>query len=391
MIKNRNFLLSTGVLGLALLVALFILWPKNKASSISSNFPLKLAWTFDANDRLLRPPRIAEDLVVINSSGGWPLSRVYYALEAGNGNLRWKYETSDELGGWYEMSWGAAAHKMILVSQTSIEAISLITGKRDWVSEGYTASISIDVNNNDDVIYVASRGRVTAVDAITGLEKWRNRSLPGYTLLAFYDPSAKIVVIPDEDKFYRIDAVTGQALPSIQIEKGYHCADWINSVRYYAGRVYCDARAFDALTGKIVSTGYQDSMNRWRPLIKSNIMYFVTGRGTIQAIRLDSFRRYLDIFSLDWEYFPSEQTGSVEIMSGVAVLDSTGYAIANDGTLRAFDISNGKEIGWWKSPDGVVDWRGSPFPNVTPLVGVVSDGQKLYASFGSKTLYAFEP
>ena len=112
-------------------------------------------------------------------------------------------------------------------------------------------------------------------------------------------------------------------------------------------------------------------------------MYLRTDIGTVKAVDLDTM-------SQKWEYIPQESSGNKkpEIISNVSVLGTTGYAIADDATLRAFSIDTGEEIGWWQS-SYVADWRNTNQFYVT-IPGVSTDNSShLYVTFGEEKLYSF--
>jgi outer membrane protein assembly factor BamB len=381
---HKAKLLITGLIGIAIFSCVLVMWPKAKSSPPESrDFPLNLLWTFGADDNIWRPPRLAGDLVIFSVSKPWPLNIFYYALNSGDGNLAWKYEAANDLGIWGERSFENTHSAVILSGNTMVVAVSLMTGEKAWASSGYSALT--DIASNEDTIFVSSRGRLTALNATTGVIQWRNDSLPGYSLLVFYDDSTNTLVVP-HNNIYRLDATDGTILSTLGVDKSFRlaCNDWLENIRLYDGLIFCGATAIDAMTGQIVSDKYKENVGRGWPLIQSDVLYLTTASGTVQAIDLNKFNKL-------WEYEPENDKGRVDILSGIAIIDNVGYAIADDGTLRAFDISNGEEIGWWSSPEGVTDWRGviGGYSDGTPLAGVVSDGKKLYVSFGGKTLYAF--
>ncbi len=87
--------------------------------------------------------------------------------------------------------------------------------------------------------------------------------------------------------------------------------------------------------------------------------------------------------------FKSEAEDGIEILSGIKVLDETGYAIFEDGTLRSIDLENG-EISQVLHSDALSYWRNTDNPYF-PIPGLTASDEYLIASFGCSTLYAFRP
>lgn len=351
---------------------------------VSSRFPLKLLWAFDAGRAIQRPPRYGQGIVFVRSD--WLSSTTYYALDATNGKLAWQYKNSSNFG-FYERSWEIAGDYLIMSNgATDVIAIRLADGKPVWDSGYYNTITSIAANSA--TVFVSSKNAVTALDLATGVKKWRHTGMPGYSFLVFYNPNNDDLAIPDE-KLYLLDASTGDPLSTVDANTIKDCPDVINTLQFYDGRLYCYSRAFDAEKGDLLWNTNLGASTIWHSLIETNTMYLRTYPGSIEAIDLKTGLSR-------WSYFPialeSSGTNPAAICD-VAVVNGVGYTIADDATLRAFDVSNGQELGWWRAPS-VVDWRSGPgdsYSNSTPLVGVVSDQDHLFASFGGKTLYAFGP
>lgn len=87
-----------------------------------------------------------------------------------------------------------------------------------------------------------------------------------------------------------------------------------------------------------------------------------------------------------WEY-----RHGPAIASNVAIVNNVGYAIGDDATLRAIDISTGQEIGWLQVPDNDVAPVYGQTTDGAPIASVASDGTMLFATFGHNKIYAFGP
>ena len=354
------------------------------------NFPLELVWSFDSDYRILRPARIANDVAIIHTEkrpleGFFQITHI--ALNIEDGTILWELPLSQYIGWDRELHWSFSEENAFFIGGNKIIAANLATGLPPWPSKRYGSSTVI---SNNDNVFVASFGFINAFDANTGSEQWRNSSdsLPHHFVM-FYDEELNILVVPERDTIYILNADTGEIVQQQQIEEDegwdFYCSNWLDTITYYEERIYCGPMAVDLYTGEVVSNKKfrYSGGHVWRPLIKDNIMYFPAALGTIRALDLNTFE-------LLWEFKPnSVNDNNVRIISGAAVLDGAVYAIADNGFLYAFDIETGEEIGWWQSPEGVVDWT-KGWSGSTPILGVVSDGEKLYVNFGKQTLYTFE-
>lgn len=347
----------------------------------SDEFPLHVLWTYQAEGNLTLPLLYTEELVISRYDVRGTPKHVYIAVDADTGKLMWQYETDGSVGGVDDLV-EVVAHQLILGGNRRVEAVGLKSGSRSWVSEGYNAVGSIATS--DDTVFVASKKEVTALNAATGVTKWRNTTMPGYSFRVFYDEQTdRVLVTPDT--FYVLDAQTGHILSAVDVKGEWNPADCFNALQIHEGRLYCGTMVFDGKTGELVSLGNVRADNYfWFPPIISGTLYTRTPLGAVAAVDIDTM-------GLKWEYRPTAQPNdkSTEVISRVAVVGTHGYAIAEDATLRAFDLSTGKEIGWWQT-SYVADWRPKDYVYLI-LPEVVSDGQRLYATFGDRTLYAFGP
>ena len=328
-------------------------------------------------------PRIADGIVVVQeSSGGAGFTITHVAIDAKTGKPLWRNETAGNFGYW-PYTWRVARGNLVLGFHTGeyVEAIDLHTGKQAWISSGFNAVFGIETGL--DLVFVSSKYELVALAAASGTVKWRLDSMPPDSPV-MYNPQTQHLVLP-YTKLYVIDAQTGRMLSTIDRDIIHHCPTPFDGLQLYEGRIYCFEGAYEAETGKLISnTPFDLDPYLSLPLIIDDVMYSRTGSGTVKAIALETM-------TLKWEYIPSIGLSSrrPEIISNVAILNSVGYAIADDATIRAFDISSGQEIGWWEAPS-VVDWRTAK-GGYSPVAGVASDGDRLYATFGTKTLYAFGP
>jgi outer membrane protein assembly factor BamB len=332
------------------------------------NFPLRKLWSFEASTVSVDPPEPA-DGIILNSTA----DLISYALDAEGGDVLWQREISSGLG--VLDTWRAIAEgKWILAGGRSVIAIDLRSGDLVWTADGFTAPVGVAVGYG--MVFVASKGWVTALDLATGEAMWENASMPGYTFAVLYDETRNRVLVPAEE-FYVLDPLSGELLAVIDTDLGCSARNY----RIHGGWIYCIDRIYDASTGRLLfKFPYMTKDYLWYSLTDSEMLYFRTTSGSVGAIDMGTM-------SLKWEYRPTaRENGEVpQIVSNVAALNSVGYAIADDATLRAFDLATGQEIGWWQAAF-VAEER-----TLSRDFGVATDGERLYATFGGKTLYAFGP
>jgi outer membrane protein assembly factor BamB len=344
-------------------------------------FPLEVLWRLDARGNLGVPPRYGDGHILVQSGSDTSLTTVHYAVDAAGGGVLWQYATDIALG-YYEFESTVIEDKLILSGDHRVEGLDLYTGTVEWLSTGYNSVSSIAAS--DSTIFVSSKDWVTALDPATGTIKWRDTFLPGYTFRVLYDEEANRVIVP-ADKYYLIDPDSGSPLQTTEIDLGNGLSNCYRGLQVHVGRLYCESLVYDAMSGELLSAKDFDANDYlWLPLIVSDTLYLRTNAGTVKAVDTRTM-------TLKWEYhpLPGAADESPEIISNVAVLGSVGYAIADDATLRAFDTDTGNEIGWWQAPY-VADWRTGTWVYVV-IPGLVSDGERLYATFGDNTLYAFGP
>jgi len=347
----------------------------------SEGFPLRLLWSYQAEGDLTLPLLYTQGLVISNYRIQGTSRVVYIVVQADTGSLMWQYETDGSVGGSEDLV-RIVADQLILAGNERVEAVELRNGRQSWVSKGYNAIVSIATS--DGAVFVASKNEVTALDVATGETKWRNTTMPGYSFRVFYDERTDRVLVTS-DTFYVLDAQTGHILSATENKGDWTPADCFNELQIHEGRLYCETIVFDGATGKLMTmTEILTEDYLWFPPIISGTMYVRTLTGAVAAMNIDTM-------GLKWEYRPAAQSNnkSAEVISKVVVVGAHGYAIADDATLRAFDLDTGKEVGWWQAPY-VADWRSRDYIFAI-IPAVAPDGQHLYATFGDQTLYAFGP
>lgn len=344
----------------------------------SEGFSLEVDWVFQSEGDMSLPLMYTQGLIISEYRVPNTSNNVYLAIDANTGKLRWRYETGSL--GFFEYLVTVAANKLILGGENRVEAIDLMNGRQLWVSKGYNAVNAITTHNG--TVFVASKGWITALDIASGDLRWRNSSMPGYTFRVFYDEVTHRIVVP-ADRFYVLDPFTGEIRLETENKPGWRPSDCYEGLQIYRGQLYCESIAYDATTGRLNTFGdYSAGDYLWLPPIVSDTLYMRSISGTVNAIDVRTM-------GLKWVYSPTSSSINrpVEVLSRVALLGDRGYAIADDATLREFDLATGREIGWMQARY-VADWRSKNYISAV-IPAVVSDGQRLYAIFGDRAIYAF--
>jgi outer membrane protein assembly factor BamB len=341
---------------------------------VSHAFPLTVLWSFEAGGTIGVPPRLADGVVLIQSGSATSLASTHYAIDAATGELLWKHTANSSLG-YSKTTWGVVGQNVVLANSDTVVALDVKKGSVAWTSSGYNAITSVATSGTD--VFVSSKNWLTDIDGATGSIRWRNTSMPGYSYRVLYDGGNNRLIVPAE-RYYVLDPRDGSVITATGAN-----VDCVDDLRYYEGLLLCETITYDATTGDvIVSTDFGANDYAWFPPIDSNILFVRTDRGTVKAVGLPSM-------TSEWEYQPGANTQSSEpqIISNVALMRQTGFAIADDATLRAFSVIDGSEVGWWQY-SYVADWRTGTWIYVV-IPGLFADGERLYATFGDQYLYAF--
>lgn len=347
-----------------------------------SHFSLQPAWTVQLNNTIMGPPRYAQGRVWVENVTP---SVTYFAFRVEDGQPVWSYDAHEgipEPEDAYFLS-GVSGDNLVFAPQHGIEAISLATGQRVWTASSFNPSVSLAFGPN--TVFVSSKDGIVALDATTGTQKWEVSDT--FVSKIFYNDLTHHIIAPGSIAYSVIDAGTGQILYALDDTDYGHVGCGPNSMenlQLYFGRIYCHTVAFNAENGQyLAGRPMEESFNFPTPLINADSMYLPTVSGSIKRLALQTL-------AVQWEFVPASTNGqSVGIASNIVINKGVGYAIANDATLRAFRIDTGQEVGRWQAPKIVYYWHyGS---GALPRVGVDTDGTRIFASFGTDTLYTFMP
>lgn len=346
--------------------------------SQSSAFPLTLQWKYEMQGNLSTSPLYAQGVIIERFDKKGSFDDVFIALDANTGELLWQYRTNGSIG-FFEYLEGISQEQLILAGNSQVVAIDFKTGRETWRFNNITGIHSISAS--EKAVFVSAQYKVVALDTASGTVKWVNTSFPRYFFPLQYDPESDRVLVL-ADNFFWVDAQTGETIATLNVAQ----SDLLSNCKFlqlYNNHLYCETISFDIGTEELAIYNFGENDYLWSPLIKSNTMYLRSDMGTIKAVDLNTM-------TLKWEYLPQKNGEEInpEIISNISVMGTTGYAIADDATLRAFDIYSGEEVGWWKSPY-VADWRTTDQVYIT-IPGVSTNGlSQLYVSFGDNKLYTF--
>jgi len=301
-------------------------------------------WSADVTDPVNSSPAVVQGLVIFGARDG-----TFYALDAGTGNERWRFETGDLVPWeWGFEGWDAYTSSPVVVDSVvlfgagdgNLYALELTEGRELWrFATGGRIRSSPAVA--DGFVYVGSAdGRVYAVDVATGDERWR------------YEP---------------------EGASHVSAEFGFDRKSIIASPVVAGGTVYVGSRdgfmyALDRTTGEFKwRADHSVSWAMSSPAVLDNVLYSGTSDG--------QFVHELDVESGEerWRFVAAGYT-----WSSPAVAGNTVYVGDGGGYLRALDRDSGDERWSYRANDGVLS---------SPVVaeGVVyfgSDDGAVYALTG---------
>ncbi len=288
---------------------------------------------------------------------------------------------------WPEMS--LAGDTLYVAAGSHVYALEASTGK---AVEGWTFPNPDDKEQSaslfyaapavmDDVLFIGSssatgtsNGRIYAVDANTGAERWRfvnGTQQSGGRSRQFYSApvvAEGVVYASSTDyKLYALDAATGQKRWDFSTDNWLWASPLVTTDRIYVGsmdhNVYClgtDAR----LKWKFTAEGAIPS----QPALAEGILYFGSFDSKVYAVDATTGQKQWEFKTGNWVW------GSPVVESGIV------YASSLDHKVYALDAVTGE-----------------PLPNFTPFVtggGVLASpvlsGDSLYIASEDGQLYAVD-
>lgn len=269
------------------------------AGEVSRTLP-RVRWTFPTGDRIVSSPAYADGVVYVGSDDGQ-----LYAIDAASGRQRWMHRTDGPVssspavagGRVYVLSYdgrlhaldartGALQWKFATAGERRFEARGLhgMQPRTQMFADPYDVFLSSPVVSDGLVIFGSSDGRVYAVDAVSGEQRWVFGT--GDVVHASPAVAEGIVVVGSWDgRLYALDAHSGRERWRVQTgvdalmanQQGFQSSPAIAEGRVYAGCRDAHLYAFDLHTGRAV---WQfDTAMSWvvvSPAVADGRVYFAT-------------------------------------------------------------------------------------------------------------------
>ena len=207
----------------------------------------------DPWDVFLSSPVVADGSVYFGSGDG-----NVYALNAANGNVRWKYQTGDVV----HASPAYAAGAIYVGSWDSyFYAVDAETGKEKWKFHGGEDPV---IHNQvgfqgspaiaNGIVYTGCRdSNLYALDAATGQEKWRFNNAGSWVVASPAVTGGKVVfATSDSSLFYALDAATGKSMYKQDTKAYVFSSPAIAGDAAYIGVLNGTLDARDLSTGQIL-------------------------------------------------------------------------------------------------------------------------------------------
>ena len=155
------------------------------------------------------------------------------------------------------------------------------TFKTDVRNVGFVSSPAIA----DGVVYVGSEdGRLYALDAATGQEKWSFKT-DGEVYSSPAVAGGMVYVGSGDERLYALDARTGQEKWTFQTDDGVYSSPAVAGGMIYIGSFDGRLYALDARTGQEKWSFKTGSQVLSSPAVAGGVVYFVDTEGYLYAVR----------------------------------------------------------------------------------------------------------
>ena len=337
------------------------------------NFPLQSVWSIETEETCKREPIMTPKLLLCLTIATGFSADTYQAYDKKDGHTEWKKPLNqDSQLSNFQMV--ITESRIFFLDTDQLLAINLASGQPEWRINRLWVARGIITDGTS--IFISSKQGLTAFDLETGAFNWQHDIREGNIFRLTYDEHKnQILATTSDDGLYIFKPQNGQLVIH---HKQVSCSIPV----YHEGRIYCYSRAYDVSTGNpVISYDYISPYFVPTPPQNSQILLTPTLENTIQALDVETG-------NAKWEYIPTapDFLGSLRIISNLAVLKGHGYVMLSDGTIRAFDIETGEEIGWWQGYAPPALWG-----ERRTIFWLEADDEQLYAMFNNKQLYAFAP
>lgn len=248
-------------------------------------------WTFETTNYIPSSPTIADRIVYVASDDGY-----LYALDVNTGGQRWRYN----IGG-YIVSSPTVVDGVVYIGAVNggkLYAIDAITGVEKWstpVTGPGTLSTSLFssplvVNN---LVYIGSvSGRLSAVNAATGTLVWQFITEDNTPIMSGPTTQNGVIYASSVTTVYALDARTGAL--RWEYNTGYPATN--SSPTVYDGVLYVNVQdielvALDTASGRLlwklpIQSGAVSASWRSSPVVSNGILYMANTDLNLYAIDL---------------------------------------------------------------------------------------------------------
>lgn len=351
--------------------------------------PHRVRWTFRSDKPLHASPTVVDDHVYLTTEDGRAV-----ALERHTGQLIWQYHT-----GWLSSSTPAVVDDAVIVAirPGTIFSLNRQTGTLRWETDlGHPLFVLTSPLVAHGSIYIgAADGKLHALDAATGLERWAFETKDWILSTAAYT-DGRVLVLSQDTLLYVIGANTGRrrfiyptgrgrhltASPVIQGERAYIGATggrisalawrnrtfpWDSKLRLWKSRLFLWGilKSPPEQKGRVWSTRLDADVTH-PPAIADQSLYVATIQGKVVALEMETG-------TVRWTSDLGSDITSAPIVAGHTVLVGT-----LDGRVVALATQSGEQL-WVFKTNGQI--TGSPIV-VEDTMYVASHDGILYAVTG---------
>ena len=325
-----------------------------------------LKWRFKTGGEIKSSPCVSEGVVYVGSR-----DHNFYAVEAETGKELWRFKT-----GYGVSSSSCVVDDVVYFGDDNLYAVDTKTGEIIWQSERVLSANPCVIYG---IVYCESLNYLFVVDAITGLEKWVFRKfgvfsppaiVDGVVYASCCDIEIEMHGSSDSDNYlFAVDAATG-----LEKWKFKTCTNFAPAV--YDGVVYLGKRydlyAIDIKTGQELWRFRAGIEINTSASVVNGVVYFGT------SINWDYSDTPSYLFAIDaktgqelWRF----EVGDF-IYSSPTIVDGVVYFGCTDKNLYAVDAKTGQEL-WRFETESEISYS-SPCV-VDGVVYIGSDDGYLYA------------